>query len=163
MAKTYDLDIRGKIKWHRPDVVNQWGKYATVIYPIPEDLEKLRDLQAEGLKNVIKKDEDGYYVSFTRPASKTYGNQVKGFAPPMVFEKDGKTPLKAQVGNGSAGVITLEVYSHRVPNGPQGATAKAARWKSSTIHDLIVYNPDTDNGAQENEARSSNDVSQDFF
>lgn len=141
-GRTQFYYLQGKTKWHRHTSLNQWNKWAMVLYPNPESLEKIRELQAEGLKNVIKKDEDGYCVSFSRPGSKSYLTkdgipQVKGFAPPEVLESDGLTPMRnVNVGNGSDVTVKIEVYEHKTPG---GGKAKAARWMSTRVDNLVPF------------------------
>jgi len=139
--KTEYIFIQGKVSWFRPFVTNQWNKYATQIHPTPESLEKIRDLQAQGIKNQIKKDDDGYYCSFTRPVSKELKTgKIITFAPVEVFDKDGK-PFRDPVGNGSDVTLKIEVYEHPTPG---GGKAKACRWVSARIDNLIPYTPDRD-------------------
>lgn len=133
---------QGKVKWCRPHVLNPWGKYTTTLYPNPEHLEEIRELQGEGLKNIIKKDEDGYYVTFSRPGQKTYQSadgipQTRGFSPPEVLDKDGTTPLRdVNIGNGSDATLKIEIYEHKTPG---GGKAKAARWSSIRVDNLVPF------------------------
>ena len=156
MANTTEfVYVKGKLKWHRHQQPNEWNKWSVCLYPDPSSLEKIRDLQSEGLKNVIKKDEDGYYTTFGRPASKEIRGRMQGFAPPLVLDgsitlEDGSHPPldpKVQIGNGSDGTLKLEVYKHKTPG---GGTAKAARWLSTLVHNLIPYSSmeDLDENAQ---------------
>src|SRR5712671_946896 len=99
MAKTDYVFLQGKTKWFRPNAPNEWGKWTHVLYPNEESLNKIRDLQTStdkttGIKNILKKDEDGYSITLSRPTSKTIKGKVVGFAPPEVLEVDGKTPLR---------------------------------------------------------------------
>lgn len=80
MATEY-VFLQGKVKWVRAHQPNEWQKWAMVLYPNAESLEKIRELQAEGLKNVIKKDEDGYHVSFSRPTSVLIRGKISGTTP----------------------------------------------------------------------------------
>jgi hypothetical protein len=145
--------LRGKVKWCRPDKVNEWGKWSTVLYPDAESLEKVRELQAQGIKNVVRKDEDGYNVSFSRPMSREIKGKVIGMTPVDVFEADGKTPLRqANIGNGSDVIIKLEVYGHATPG---GGKAKAARWLSMAVLDLVPYAPEDQGEKLENEVRAA--------
>lgn len=127
MSEFVSLD--GALKWVKVDPANpeapfgdeKAGKWSVVIYPQPEALEMIRDLQAQGLKNVVKKDEDGYNVKFSRPTGRYNKDGVltKNFDPPKIT---GAMPK--EIGNGSLGSIKLEVYEHGTPTGRK---AKAAR------------------------------------
>lgn len=140
-GKTETIYIQGKVSWFRAKTVNQWNKYSVQIHPNPADLEKIRDLQAKGLKNVIKKDDDGYFVNFTRPVTKTFkSGKVQSYAPVQVFDKEGK-PLEDSIGNGSDATLKIEVYEHEVPG---GGKAVAARWVSARIDNLIPFSVEKD-------------------
>lgn len=147
--------LQGKVKWFRANQPDEWNKYKHVLYPNPESLEKIRDLQTStsgvtGIKNILKKDEDGYCISISRPASKTIKGKVVGFAPPEVLEADGKTPLRnVLVGNGSDVTTKVEVYTHGTPG---GGRAKAMRWASSRIDNLVPYESRRDFTEKESEA-----------
>ena len=162
MARTEYVYLQGKAKWFRGHTPDEWGKWKHVLYPNEESLKKIRELQTSeeggptGIKNVLKKDEDGYSITLSRPASKTIKGKVVGFAPPEVLEADGKTPLRnALVGNGSDITTKIEVYTHPTPG---GGKARAARWVSSRIDTLIPYESKRDfTEAQEKATRGLSD------
>lgn len=146
MARSEFIFLQGKTKWFRPEKTNEWGKWSHVLYPNDVGLEKIRDLQAEGVKNVLKKDEDGYFLSIGRNSEikrKTDGGGVKmqGMQPPEVVDTEGKPMRGVLVGNGSDITTKVEVYQHGTPG---GGKAKAMRWISSRIDNLIPYEPQTD-------------------
>lgn len=150
-GKTDFIYIQGKVSWFRAKTTNKWNKYSTQIHPVPKDLEVIRDLQAQGLKNTIKKDDDGYFVNFTRPVSKEFKNgKVVAFTPVDVFDAAG-VPFDGHVGNGSDATLKIEVYEHDTPG---GGKAKAARWVSARIDNLIPYEPDRDLSSEQKEAAS---------
>jgi hypothetical protein len=143
MARNTDyVYIRGKLKWVRTTAVNPWGKYTCTVYPLPgEDLEKVRELQSEGVKNLLKKDDDGYYITYSRPSEKTDKNGRKfGLAPVEIMLKDG-SKFDGNVGNGSDGTVKLEVYQHSTPS---GGKAKAARLLAIRVDELVPYEPNRD-------------------
>lgn len=135
MATEYKY-VQGKAKWAKLQQPDEWGKWKIVLYPNPESLEMIRDLQAQGIKNVIKKDEDGYYTTFSRPTSIQAKGKVVGLAPPEVLEADGKTVFKNLIGNGSDVTLKLEVYQHGTPG---GGKAKAARLMSIRVDNLVPF------------------------
>ncbi len=140
-GKTENIYVQGKVSWFRNKQPNQWNKYSVQIHPNAKDLEVIRGLQAEGLKNIIKKDDDGYFTNFTRPVTKQYGTgKMQTYAPPTVTDKDGNI-FEGQVGNGSDATLKLEVYEHATP---AGGKAKAARWVSARIDNLVPYETETD-------------------
>lgn len=120
-------------EWERPDgsVDKRWSM---LFYPDPEALEEIRDLQMKGLKNRLRKDEDGVCISFGRPVERTFGNRLTKYSPPkIVNEKD--EDVSDTVGNGSEVTIELEVYEHSVPNSRNKSVA--ARWEGVTITKLV--------------------------
>lgn len=123
------VKIEGALSWVKVDPSNpeppfgeeKSGKWSCCIHPKPEGVELIRDLQAVGLKNVVKKDENGYYTKFSRPCFKfnKEGVKTKDFGSPKLTGAEPK-----EIGNGSLGTLTLEVYEHPTPG---GGKAKAAR------------------------------------
>lgn len=150
MSATEYVFIKGKLSWVKVEVPNEWGKWTCTVHPNNEGLEKIRELQGEGVKNVLKKDDDGYFTTFSRPTQKIFKGKVQGLAPPEILQADGKTPLKGiLVGNGSDGVVKLEVYPHGTPG---GGRAKAARLLSIKIDNLIPFELKRDFSAGQQEA-----------
>lgn len=134
---TEHVYIQGKLSWVKCQQPDEWGKWKVTIHPNEASLEKVRELQGEGIKNVLKKDDDGYKVTFSRPTQKMVKGKVVGLAPPEILQADGKTPLTGVlVGNGSDGTVKLEVYSHGTPG---GGKAKAARLLSIKVDNLIPF------------------------
>lgn len=151
-AKTEHIALRGKCKWAHVTRLNRFDAWSVELYPIPEDLEKVRELQAEGIKNLVKKDEDGYFIRFKRDPQKTIQlrtGEVKTlfFTPPTVSMAD-KTPIPdgVAIGNGSDVTVLLEVYEHGTPN---GGKAKAARLEGIRVDNLVPFNPETDYSDEE--------------
>jgi hypothetical protein len=144
--------VKGKTKWFKhltPDPL--YLKWSHVLYPDNESLEVLRDLQSQGMKNLIKKDEDGWFISLSRPAEKKTKDGTRyGMSPPEVLDKDGN-PLRigTAVGNGSDVTTKLEVYSHKTPG---GGKAKAARWLSTRVDNLVPFEKSRDFGDDQKKA-----------
>lgn len=136
--------LSGKTKWFRPHAPNQYHKYEHILYLNGEELEKFRKLQdstpqVQGIKNTLKKDDDGYYVRLTRPASKEIKGKIVGFNPPLVYMADGTTPLVGvNVGNGSDVTTKLEKYRYPIP-AQSGKYGTALRWLSSRIDTLVPF------------------------
>ncbi len=148
MAITEFVYLQGKCKWAKLISPNDYQKWVITLYPNPESLEKVRELQAEGMKNILKKDEDGYNITFNRPLEKIYASGRRtGFDPPAILWKDSK-PMKdpPQIGNGSDVTIKLEVYSHGIPNSQR--KAKAARLLTVKIDNLVPYVRDSEEQEQ---------------
>lgn len=142
--------IKGKSRWSQlppgpPDLGfggTGAGRYKIIIYPIPEDVEVIRNLQKEGIKNVEKRDEDGSYFAFSRPTAIMAAGKTIGLEPPIVIDKD-NNPFHERIGRGSDILVKLEVYNHKVPGSP-GKTAKAARLASVRVDNLVPFQSDTD-------------------
>lgn len=148
MATDY-IFLKGKASWVNAHKVNEWGKWSVMLHPDTESLNIIRDLQSEGVKNVIKKDDDGYFVRLARPHEIKVKGKIIGQVAPEVFDgskplKDdegnviGYYPLKEYVGNGSDVVVKMSVYQHNIPGQP-GKKAKAMRWESIRVDTLIPY------------------------
>lgn len=135
--------VQGKAKWVRivkPDLA--YNCWSIIIYPTPDSLEKIRDWQAEGLKNTLKKDEDGYFVKFRCDVSKKRKDgSVWTFQQPEAVDKDGKPMDGSIVGNGSDVTLKLEKYEHGTPG---GGSAIAARLVGVRVDNLVSFNPETD-------------------
>jgi hypothetical protein len=142
------LYLKGKVKWCRPQQPDPWGNWKTEFYPIPEDLAKIKALKetsngVTGIKNTIKKDEDGEYVSLRRPQSKLMRGKVTGFAPPEVLDgsvvlPDGSNPplRDTPIGNGTDATVKISVYTHSTPG---GGKARATRWEAIRVDNLVPY------------------------
>jgi hypothetical protein len=153
MAKEY-VYLEGKGSWIKhlkPD--EKYNKWSLKLHPTAASLEKIRDMQLStngvtGIKNTLGKDEDGYFMSFSRPTSKLMKGSVVSFTPPLVVNKDGSPYTGGGIGNGSDVTIKLEVYTHKTPG---GGKARACRWEGARIDNLIEYAPDRDLGKEEYE------------
>lgn len=139
--KTELVDVHGKIKFCHAVSFNKYDKWSVTLYPTKDSLEVIRDLQAQGLKNVMKKDDDGYFIQFSREPTKLIRGKVVAFSAPKVIDREGKPFDGNKIGWGSDATIRLEVYTHGTPN---GGKAKAARWDSVRIDNLVPFEVDRD-------------------
>lgn len=149
MSNSQLEDFHGKIKYIHAVSFNKYDKWSVTFYPDPKSLEHIRDLQAEGLKNVIKKDDDGYFIQFSREPTKLMRGKVVAFTAPKVIDREGKPFDGNKIGRGSDATIRLEVYQHPTPS---GGKAKAARFDSVRIDNLVPYEVDRDLPPAEAEA-----------
>ncbi len=139
---TETVYLQGKSKYAflvEPDM--KYNKWQILLYPDTPSLETIRELQSNwSLKNKLKKDDDGYNMTFSRPTfreNKKLGTTTP-MAPPLVLEKDGSPmPRTTLVGNGSDVTVGLEVYEHQQPG--TSKKAKAARLKSVRVDNLVPY------------------------
>lgn len=124
-------------EWKKPDgsVDKRWSM---LFYPDPEALEEIRDLQMKGLKNSLRRDDDGVCISFGRPVERKSNGKVNVLSPPAITDADGKD-VSDIVGNGSEVTIILDVYEHSVPNSRNKSVA--ARWEGVIVTDLVKRPP----------------------
>lgn len=142
-ANSEVIFLNGKVSWVRHITPNKFDKWSCQFYPDAESLERLRELQAEGIKNVIKKDDDGYNLQLSRPTFVEFRKGVKqGVTPPVITDMEGKPMEGISIGNGTDATVVCEVYSHRVPNSEK--RAKAIRWMGLKIQNLVPFNPNSD-------------------
>ena len=141
MAKTEFIVLEGKLSWVRTTTPNKFGKWCGTLHPIPAALDRIQEMKAMGLKNDLKKDDDGYNMTFNRPTSKEFRGKLQAMQPPMVFERDGKTPFTGLIGNGTDGAIKVEFYHYNHPLGGKGC---AARLFSIRVDNLVPYEPRRD-------------------
>lgn len=145
--KTKRISVKGKCKWAHVTRLNRYDAWSIELWPISEDLEVIRELQAKGLKNTMRKDDDGYNIRFKRDPSKDVRlrtGEIKRltFSAPTVAMADGSPlPNGVSIGNGSDVSVILEVYSHGTPG---GGKAVAARLEGVRVDNLVPFNPETD-------------------
>lgn len=132
-------DFHGKIKFIHAVNFNKYDKWSVTFYPDVKSLERIREIQAEGVKNVMKKDDEGYYIQFSREPTKLIRGKVVAFTAPKVVDKAGQPFDGSKIGWGSDATIRLEVYKHSTPN---GGFSKAARWDSIRIDNLVEFSPE---------------------
>lgn len=161
--KTKETLVQGKTKWSQLtslDTKFQPPSWHITIYPTPDSLALIRDLQGEGLKNVIKKDEENqYFVRFTRYPWKEYKDRTGrmqriDFAAPEVILRDGR-PYREPLGQGSDVTVRLEVYEHNTPGGK--SKAKAARLTGVIVDNLVPFSRTDFTPEQEHQVRGLED------
>ena len=139
-TKDQDVFLKGTLKWVKhlqPDF--QWepdGKWSCVVYLVGPELDKARELQGKGIKNTIKKDDDGWHMTLSRKCSyETKGRKI-GREPPKVFQMvgDREEPVVVPIGNGSTGIAKCILWSS--PNFP-GANL---RWEALRVDSLVPFN-----------------------
>lgn len=139
--KTRDIEVQGKCRWAHLLQLNKYGAWSIELFPNRDSLEIIRELQADGLKNVLKKDpEDGWFINFRREPTKKIRGAIVNFAAPLVIDTEGNK-FTGEVGNGSDVTVTLEVYTHATPS---GGTATAARLKGVRVDNLVPFNKKKD-------------------
>jgi hypothetical protein len=139
MPRNEEVFLQGKVKWARTKIPGQYGKWSVVLYPDAPSLDKIQELIKDGIKNELKKDDDGYYMTFSRPLDKTDRQGRKfSFTPPTVVDRENRV-LEGMVGNGSDCSIKLDIYGGTRPG---GGTYKAARLDGIKVFNLVPYVPE---------------------
>lgn len=109
--------LTGILKWVRLDRPNQWDQWEVCLYPNAESLETLYEYKKKGVRNTIRKDDDGYYISLRRPMEKKFKGRLTAMAPVAVLDKDGiPVALSKKIGNGSTGICKVEWYKYNKPH-----------------------------------------------
>lgn len=130
----------GKCSWANHLLVpdGEYNKWHVTLHFTPESLEKFRELK---LRTHLKKDDDGYYAKLSRPTQKLIRGKMVAFAPPQIFDRDGK-PFTGHVGNGSDVTVKCEAYKYTPPGGKE--RLNAIRLESMRVDNLIPYEPKRD-------------------
>lgn len=139
--------FKGKGKWVFTNRLDKYGFWSLQLYLDDESKNKIIDLQTKGLKNTLKKDEDGYYVKFKREPVKKVKDKATGgereikFSQPLVFDIDGKVLTDTIIGDGSDITVKCQVYPFG--GGSTGyAKGVAARLEAVRVDNLVPYTKD---------------------
>lgn len=138
---TEKVKLTGRVKWtnrlFNPDVNPTDGKASWSVDFYPDNQDILFTFQAQGMKNTIRKDDDGMHAIYRRPTEKMMRGELVKFDPPKVTGPDGKAwDQNVMIGNGSKATVDLHIYEH---NTPTGRKAKAARLEGVQITELVPY------------------------
>lgn len=122
-------------EWDRPDGTKD-RSWSILFYPDEQSLEEIRDLQMRGLKNRLRKDDDGICISLSRKYEKLIKGKVVTFDPPFIKDLEGKD-IEQDIGNNSEVEVTLDIYEHSVPGSKNKSVA--ARYEGVTVTKLVEY------------------------
>lgn len=150
------VTFQGKGTYNRFVTPNKYNKWSTRFYFDQPSLEKFRELRDDGVLTQLHKNEDGYYADLGRPVFKEYKDKHGGtrridFTPPIVLSRDGVTPFKDDIGDGSDLTVEMEVYPYTIPS-TNGKKGKAIRINSVRVDNLVPFNPKTNLTANEQKA-----------
>lgn len=132
--------LRGTAKYSKLGALDQWGKNSIRIYPDTESMNKVHKLISEGVKNKITKDDDGYSVTFSRPAvikTKTKGEVI--LEPVIVTDENDVIQEDKYIEDGTEITLKLECYGGPSPSG--FGSYKAARLAQVKIHGKRAARP----------------------
>ena len=135
------IQLEGELNWTRvvnPEEYEGKKSWSTTITLDPAGVNTVMELKAEGVKNVLKKnDKNQWYVKFSRPVEVKRGDKVvKVLSAPVVTDMEGNVVDGLTIGNGTKGIVTLDIYEHNVKG---GGKAKAARLEAIKITELVKY------------------------
>lgn len=135
--KTY-VYIRGLCRYARtitPDPT--YDKWSICLYPRAEDMPKVHELINQGIRNKLKMDDDGHYITWSRPIKieKKNGTSIP-LDPPKVVDSNG-VELAEFIGDGSDTTVKLETYGGPGPGGR--GSYKAARLEAVQVHTLVPW------------------------
>lgn len=137
------ITLQGKVHYNSLVQLDKFGKWSLKLYLNTPSVEAFRELQATtGILNRLSKDDEGYYANFSRPPKKTYGQGSRAkeivFAPPIVLERDDRTPFRGNIGYGSDITITCEIFPYNIP-ASGGKKGKALRLTTVRVDNLVPY------------------------
>jgi len=138
MANQSTVYLQGKCKWARLQAPDQWGNWKLNLYPTSDSMATFKEL---GVKNTVKRDDDGDYIALRRPTQRVVKGKVLGLSPPVIVDKEGNPIEGVGIGNGSDLTVKLDYYSYK---SPQGDSGKAIRLAGVRVDNLVPYNPSND-------------------
>lgn len=141
-VKSENVFIDGVFSWARlvtPEEFEGERFWSITVHPTNESLEKVRELQARGIMNKMKKNDDGYYVRFKRNCFGKKKGVPFAMEPPKVFNKEKQLIDGMKVGNGTSGTIKLDCYG-----GDKPRKYFAARLDSIMVDELKEWQEDKD-------------------
>ncbi len=130
--------LRGKSKWANVIVPGKFAKWTIDLNLDNDSLTKVLAWKKEGIQNHITKDDDGYWVTISRPIKwKGRDGVEQPMAPPSVLNADNTVYTGTKIGNGSDVEVKVELRSFTVPISKQAG--KAMRLVGVKIHDLVDF------------------------
>lgn len=143
MAKEY-VYLSGKGRWVKLFTPSQWNKYSLELNPDNPSLSIILDLKKRGIRNTIKKDDEGYWISLSRPSEISVKGQKRAMEPPAVTDNsDPPNPWNKDkaIGNGSDIVCKVHVREYTVPL--TGNKGLALRLEAVKVVTLAPYERDS--------------------
>lgn len=138
MANTQFVTFQGKGKWCKLFRPSQFDKWSVDLYLDEAQVERFKSYKT---KTHLRKDDDGYYVSFSRPVEKLIRGKRNALKPPVVTDKDGKPINDTAIGNGSDLTVTCELYGYTPPQSKDKLFA--IRLLAVRIDNLVPFEKDS--------------------
>lgn len=126
--------------WHKHEEPDDKYNNYTVDGYVDADWD--HRIQEEGIQLKRREDDKGVFYKFKRPNEGMMKGKLIEYGPPDVRLATGETvdgipqstAFSGKVGNGSKGVLKLEVYT--------GGKGVGTRWVGSRVDELVEYDPD---------------------
>lgn len=130
----------GKVSFVNSATPDKFGRYGCKFHPNTSAYTEIMKLKQEGIMNVVKKDDDGYYINISRPSQMvSKSGRVVALAAVELYDADGKTPYHGEIGNGSDATLKVEVRRYKNPMGREGV---AIRLVSIRLDNVIPITAD---------------------
>lgn len=137
---TKHLFIPVTFYWHKHEEIDPLYKNYQVDGYVDAEWDQI--IQKEGIQLKRREDDKGVYYKFKRPSEGMRNGKVIEYSAPDVRLSTGEVvdgipqtvKFEGKVGNGSKGVLKLEVYT--------GGKGVGTRWVGSRIDKLVEYDPD---------------------
>jgi hypothetical protein len=140
-TNTYEF-LQGKGYWVTTQGPDQYGKFGLKFYPNEASYQKILKLkEPPAILNVIGKDEDGYFIRISRPASINTKKGPVALQKPVILDKDGN-PFTGLIGNGSDLTLKVQIRNWKRP-GTQ-TPGRSIRLEAIRIDNLIPYEKERD-------------------
>jgi len=140
-AKSQKVSFKGRVTWAQVTNANKFGNWSVQFYPDTESLERLRELM---LKNVFKKDDDGYNLQISRQTKVEFVKGVETALTPVKLTMRDGSPVTERIGDGSDVEITCELRRYKIPNSEK--FGNAIRLYSIVVDNLVPSQYEEDEG-----------------
>lgn len=136
--------LYGKCRWAKLFSPSQYNKWSLELNLDPDSVTKVLELKRRGIRNVLKKDDEGYWITLSRNVTYKYLNQDKPNTPPVVLDKEGQPWNKDKgIGNGSDVAVKVIVKEYKVPGTIDGKGI-AVRLDSVKVLNLVPFDMNKD-------------------
>lgn len=130
--------LKGKSGWSHILQPSKFGKWTIELCLENESLSKVLAWKKEGIMNHITKDDDGYWVTISRPMKiKRKDGSDMPLLPPPVWNADDTPYMGTQIGKGSDVEVKVELRDFTVP--ATGVKGKSMRLVGVRIHNLEEF------------------------
>jgi hypothetical protein len=130
--------LKGKSGWTHVFQPGKFGKWTISLNLDNESLTKVLAWKKEGIKNELTKDDDGYWVTISRPTF--YEDKLKNriaVVPPIIVDADNKQMAETRIGRGSDVEVKVELRDFTAPI--TKIKAKSMRLVGVKIHNLVTF------------------------